>query len=292
MTDEDNAQISSFCDSANVLLVDPEIDVFPRDDILVSSPSSLNQNEDNEEFELMNIKRPKSRPSWYEEFFQPVIDHSMRKHKCLLCGWIGMALPNSLHNLKRHFSSVVKHKGCKEKFSAWTKDRELVQPTLESVVTGEVRKLSSETQGKFDKLLAEFIVASEVPLHLVEIPEFRAFCNALDFKYQLPYRPKLKNSLLFPMLEDSNIELTQKLNKCIYVSLTIDGWSSRRLLSMLSLVVNFVDVDGTLRSELLTISYFKGRHTAERIAEFVIQTAKQWKIEDKIIRIGSDNAQT
>ena len=54
-----------------------------------------------------------------------------------------MVLPNSLHNLKCHFSSVVKHKGCKEKFSAWTKDRELVQPTLESVVTGEVRKLSS-----------------------------------------------------------------------------------------------------------------------------------------------------
>ena len=58
----------------------------------------------------------------------------------------------------------------------------------------------------------------------------------------------------------------------------------------LSLVVNFVDVDGTLRSELLTISYFKGRHTAERIAEFVIRTAKQWKIEDKFIHIGSDNA--
>ena len=41
------------------------------------------------------------------------------------------------------------------------------------------------------------------------------------------------------------------------VSLTIDGWSSRRLLSMLSLVFNFVDVNGTLRSELLTISYLR-----------------------------------
>ena len=85
-----------------------------------------------------------------------------------------------------------------------------------------------------------------MPLHLVEIPEFRAFCNALNFKYQLPYRPKLKNSLLFPMLEDSNIDLTQILNKCIYVLFTIDGRSSRRILSMLSLAVNFVDVDGTL----------------------------------------------
>ena len=243
-----------------------------------------------EENENVLTKKHKSRPSWYDRFFQQVNDPTMRKHRCVECGWLGMALPNSLQNLKRHFESVTKYKTCKDRYLTWKKERELLQPTIDAVIRGETNKMSSESQVKIDKLLAEFIIASEVPLRLVELTEFRNLLNALNSKYNVPYRPKLKKSLLTPMLKDSNDELSAQLDKCQYVALTIDGWSSRRQLSMLSLVVNFIDRNGILRSELLTLTFFKGKHTGERIAQFTQHTASEWDLENKIVRVGSDNA--
>ena len=59
---------------------------------------------------------------------------------------------------------------------------------------------------------------------------------------------------------------------------------------MISLVVYFNGENGALRNDLLNIRFFKGSHTGERIAEFTQVAAQEWKIENKIIRIGSDNA--
>ena len=92
------------------------------------------------------------------------------------------------------------------------------------------------------------------------------------------------------MLEDSQKELHEKLDQCEFVSLTIDGWSSRRLLSMLGVIVNFLSTNAKLNAELLGIKIFKGSHTKRNIAEFIIAIAKEWDILNKIIRIGSDNA--
>ncbi|KAI6654489.1 hypothetical protein LOD99_885 [Oopsacas minuta] len=127
----------------------------------------------------------------------------MRKHRCVECGWIGMALPNSLHNLKRHFESLTKYKTCKGRYLTWIKERELLQPTLEAVIKRETKKISSESQEKIDKLLTEFIIASEVPLRLVELRESLNLLNELNARYKVPYRRKLKDSLLTPMLKDS-----------------------------------------------------------------------------------------
>ena len=172
------------------------------------------------------------------------------------------------------------------------KEKERSQPKLSSVVKGDISfdKLNKEAQTHLDTLLGNFIVFSEVPLRLVEGDEFRAFCNGLNPKYRVPYRRKLKNSILKPMLEDSQKELHEKLDQCEFVSLTIDGWSSRRLLSMLGVIVNFMSTNAKLNAELLGIKIFKGSHTERNIAEFIIAIAKEWGILNKIIRIGSDNA--
>ena len=51
------------------------------------------------------------------------------------------------------------------------------------------------------------------------------------------------------MLRDSNNDLSAKQDKRPYVALTIDGWSSRRQLSMISLVVYFIlENGGTIAS--------------------------------------------
>ena len=52
-----------------------------------------------------------------------------------------------------------------------------------------------------------------------------------------------------------DLEMKEKRN---FVSLTIDEWSSRRLFSMLGVIVNFMDTSGVkLKAELLGIKYLK-----------------------------------
>ncbi|KAI6658750.1 Zinc finger BED domain-containing protein 4-like [Oopsacas minuta] len=202
-----------------------------NDSPINSTPSLVESNSDNfvisskqvdvdtisldSDFILSDVltNKHKSRPAWYD--------------RCVECGWIGMALPNSLHNLKRHYESLTKYKTCKDRYLTWIKERELLQPALEAVIKGETKKMSSESQEKIDKLLAEFIIASELPLRLVELREFLNLLNELNARYKVPYRRKLKDSLLTPMLKDSRNELSSQLDKCPYASLTIDGWSSR-----------------------------------------------------------------
>ena len=125
---------------------------------------------------------------------------------------------------------------------------------------------------------------------LMEIDEFRDFCKGLNPKYRVRYRRILKDSILESMLEDSQKELRERLYQCEFISLTIDGWSSRRSLSMLGVIVNFTNVNGKLSTGLLGFRLFKGNHTGRNIAEFIIDFANEWGILNKIIRIGSDNA--
>ena len=47
-------------------------------------------------FSDSEFAKPRSRPKWYDEFFQTV---SEKRHKCRQCGWIGMAAKHSLSNL-------------------------------------------------------------------------------------------------------------------------------------------------------------------------------------------------
>ena len=160
------------------------------------------------------------------------------------------------------------------------------------MIKGDVafHKLSKEAQANSDQLVGEFVVIGEVPLRLVEGKEFRTFCEGLKPKYHVPYIRKLKQSILQPMMQKSQDELAQKLIQCEFVSLTIDCWSSRRLLSILCLIVNFMDTGGSLKAELLGIKVFKRKHTGENISLFITEIAIELGILDKIVRIGSDNA--
>lgn len=79
-------------------------------------------------------------------------------------------------------------------------------------------------------------------------------------------------------MQKSHKELAHKLSQSDFVSLTIDGWSSRRLLSMLGVIVeqNFMDTSGgKLKVELLGIKIFKGSLTGKNNSQFVMEMARE-----------------
>ena len=61
---------------------------------------------------------PNSRPEWYIRFFIPVEGSGDKRHRCVECDFVGMAVPYALTNLLRHFSAS-KHKACGSKYSEW-----------------------------------------------------------------------------------------------------------------------------------------------------------------------------
>ncbi|KAI6658724.1 hypothetical protein LOD99_10956 [Oopsacas minuta] len=118
--------VESNSDNFGITLKQVDVDTISLDSDFILSDALTNKH--------------KSRPAWYDRFFKPVNDQTMRKHRCVESGWIGMALPNSSHNLKRHFESLTKYKTCRDRYLTWIKERGLLQLALKAVIKGETKK--------------------------------------------------------------------------------------------------------------------------------------------------------
>ena len=82
--------------------------------------------------------------------------------------------------------------------------------------------------------------------------------------------------------------LPKELTKSPVVTITIDGWSSRRLISMIGIIVHYY-AESVSKVSVLSLEMINGPHTAQRIARFTLNTCDHWNIKDKIARIGTDN---
>ena len=146
-------------------------------------------------------------------------------------------------------------------------------------------KLSKEKLSIIEDNLGDSIISAELPLTILDCPEFVIFCHSLNSDFTVPGKVKLKNSILQAEYIKSNEYLYDNLAHCNYVSLSLDGWSSRRMYSMFGIIVNYVDSQGVYKSDLLAIKLFKGLHIAEKIAKFTLDLTNRWNISYKIIRI-------
>ena len=98
------------------------------------------------------------------------------------------------------------------------------------------------------------------------MPEFITVCKALYPNYALPSICKLKN-ILRKKREIGDERLREELKLSNYVTITIDGWSTRSLVSMMGVVI----------------------HYQPRIAKFTLDICNYWQKTNKVVRIGTDN---
>ena len=237
----------------------------------------------------------RSRPKWYTRFFEPIPGSQQKRHRCVECGWEGMAIPESLSNLKRHFT-FKKYNDCKLKFIGWEAENAIVSKshTDHKPFTGSVEYDNSRLPQNKDRpsddvylKLANFVVSAEIPLSTVDCPEFLSFCQALNPQYTLPYSSTVK-SLMEKIKSSGDEAIQNELNLSQVVTLSIDGWSSPRLLSMIAVIVNYQTPNSIAKSELIGVELFRGDHSEESIANFILDVSKSWGIEGKIVRIGLD----
>jgi zinc finger BED domain-containing protein 1 (E3 SUMO-protein ligase ZBED1) len=125
---------------------------------------------------------------------------------------------------------------------------------------------------------------------MVEDEEFKKFVQMLNGGYNLPARKTVSNSMI-PNLYHQTYEKVQDLMaNCFAVCLTTDGWTSIKNESFMGITAHFINEDVSLLSVCLGCEKFEERHTIENLAMFLKNTIQEWKIENKITAVVSDNA--
>ena len=140
------------------------------------------------------------------------------------------------------------------------KDRTLVsssQMTIKEAIKQSLYPKDSKKQSAITNKLAIFIGATNVPLSLVDCPEFRDLLKELDKQYDIPGRKKLGKDidLLYTKLKQ-NISLS--LENARRISLCSDIWSKQGMTaSFLGMTAHFFTyLDKTIYQEIRVTSYW------------------------------------
>lgn len=112
----------------------------------------------------------------------------------------------------------------------------------------------------------------------------------LNPAYSLPTRKTISTSLIPKLYNKVAVVVKIKLSQAEAVCLTTDGWTSINNESFIAVTAHFFNDSFELCSVLLRCSEFYERHTAEKVSEHLLKTAKDWDISNKISAIVTDNA--
>lgn len=149
---------------------------------------------------------------------------------------------------------------------------------------------NSYRKKELDKALIFMISKDYQPFSIVEDVGFKHFVKLLDPKYDLPSRKLLSNDFLKYHYQEVRDKLFTLLEKVSDVSLTCDLWSSRANESYLTITCHFIDENFNIRCSVLSTNKMTNNHTANNIAAEIDTICNDWKLNNKICSIITDNA--
>ncbi|KAK2579952.1 hypothetical protein KPH14_007632 [Odynerus spinipes] len=139
---------------------------------------------------------------------------------------------------------------------------------------------TNERKKKIDDLILSLVIDDLQPLTIVEDKGFVRLINFLDPKYKLPSRKTLKAWL------NAKYEL-ESIDK---ICLTTDTWTSINTDIFITATCHYISNNFELISRTLETKKFMGKHTSVAIVNQLFDICKEWRIENKITTIVTDNA--
>ena len=85
-------------------------------------------------------------------------------------------------------------------------------------------------------------------------------------------------------------EMKKEISQVSHVALTNDLWTSRTTESYITITCHFLSATWQLRSLVLETLKFNLSHTAEHIADALLEVAETWDVSSKVDAIVTDNA--
>ena len=140
-------------------------------------------------------------------------------------------------------------------------------------------------------LYVKFISACNMPLRLVECPEFRAFLHYLnpDTDHWLPGAHKTVRGWVMRQFGIERTRIQQQvLASKTKVHLSLDIWTSPNNKPIMGVIAHYILASRLL--EKLAMKEIEGEHTGVNLGPYVMQVIKDWELSQKLGYIVMDNA--
>lgn len=134
------------------------------------------------------------------------------------------------------------------------------------------------------------MVEKYLPFNFFEDQTSVKLFSKLNQNFKLPFRNELRNSVInkFDFLQTKVKSLLA--NNDSKISLTIDSWTSIANRSYCGITCHFIDTNWNLTSFVLDFKAMSGQHSGQDIAQMVYDTLKDYRVENRIQGITTDNA--
>ncbi|XP_026087257.1 zinc finger BED domain-containing protein 4-like [Carassius auratus] len=161
------------------------------------------------------------------------------------------------------------------------------QPTLTQVLQKREKMSRDNPRAlKITEGIAYFIALDDQPLSAVENIGFRHLLGILEPRYEIPSRHHITTAMLPKVFNDVKKHVSGLLRDVSAVSFTTDIWSSSVCpMSLLSLTVQWIDDNFTLRHATLQAKPFRGSHTSKAIADAFDGMLQTWCIPKTSVHV-------
>jgi hypothetical protein len=142
-------------------------------------------------------------------------------------------------------------------------------------------------------LYVKFISACNIPLRLVECPEFRAFLHYLneDIDRWLPAAHKTVRGWVLRQFMAEKEKVKAMLCKSkTKIHLSLDIWTSPSNKPIMGVVAYYISGSGVLEHAVLAMKEIEGDHKGKSLAPVVLEIIRDWEIALKLGYIVMDNA--
>ncbi|KZV22165.1 hypothetical protein F511_33795 [Dorcoceras hygrometricum] len=143
------------------------------------------------------------------------------------------------------------------------------------------------------KELAHMITLHEYPLSMVDHVGFKRYSYALQPLFKVVSRNTIKNDIM--KIFEYEKEKTMKLldSNASRIALTTDMWtSSNQKRGFMAITSHFIDVSWKLQSRLVRFIYVPCPHTAEVLANALVECLLDWNLDRKLSTLTVDNCTT
>ena len=142
-------------------------------------------------------------------------------------------------------------------------------------------------------LYVKFIVACNIPLRLVECPEFRAFISYLnkDVDRWLNTSHNTIREWVMRQFKNEKAVVKMRLQKArSKIHISLDIWTSTNNKAIMGITAVYIEEDGQLNHTVLAVKEIEGNHHGENLAPLVMEVIKDWEIAEQLGYFVMDNA--
>jgi hypothetical protein len=135
------------------------------------------------------------------------------------------------------------------------------------------------------------LINTDVPFSFFSDPFFEQLAWQLDphLSGQVPWS-RQSSRLLDDMYKSKKDQVKQELSDALTrIHLGFDLWTSPNRYTIMAVTAHFLDRQGKHQSRLLALRRQLGCHSGENLAVTLSQVVREWKIEDRIGTVISDN---